>query len=310
MPLKLPDDGLWHIEWYTQQDFHVWGMEPPLVTARTRFQEVVIQDAIAHGRCLLLDDRVQSASNDEWIYHEALVHPAMTAHPNPRRVLILGGGEGATLREILRHPTVERATMVDIDGELVDLCRQHLPEWHQGAFDDPRADLVIGDARTYLVESPEQFDVIVGDLTDPIEDGVASLLYTRQFFELIRPRLAPGGIYSTQAVGLRYTFSDRIHAAIYSTLGSLFAQVSSYNEFLPAFDTLWAFVAASESVRLPAFTPAEIDDRLAERGLADILRYYDGVTHQRLFALPKNLRKVLAASTEIIEENKPLFVEW
>lgn len=310
MPLKLPDEGLWHVEWNTRQDFHVWGMCPPLVSTRTKLQEVVIQDSIALGRCLLLDERVQSAAHDEWIYHEALVHPAMTVHPEPRRVLILGGGEGATLREALRHPTVERVTMVDIDGELVEFCREHLTDWHQGAFDDPRADLIIGDARRYLAESGELFDVIIGDLTDPIEEGLASLLYTRQFFELIKPRLAPGGVYATQAVGIRYNAGDRVHAAIYSTIGSLFAHVASYNELVPAFDTLWAFVAASDTLRPSDVPPAIIDERLAQRGLTDLLRYYDGITHQRLFSLPKHLRRALAESTTVIEENQPITVEW
>ena len=117
-----------------------------LYEGRTRFQEVRIVETRPYGLALFLDGAPQSAVADEFVYHEALVHPALVAHPSPRRVLIAGGGEGATLREVLRHPTVEQATMVDIDGELVELARRHLEPMHRGAFDDPRARVIVGDA--------------------------------------------------------------------------------------------------------------------------------------------------------------------
>src|SRR6266545_2239411 len=135
-----------------------------LARAKTAFQDVEIAETRAHGLALFLDGMPQSAVSDEYVYHEALVHPALISHADPKRVLIAGGGEGATLREVLRHPGVERAVMVDIDGELVDLCREHLAEMHQGAFDDPRAEVVIGDALAYLREHEDRFDAIVVDL--------------------------------------------------------------------------------------------------------------------------------------------------
>ena len=309
MTRRLPEGDHYHIDWNTPDDFHVWGMTKTLVATRTQFQEVAIHEAKALGRCLLLDDRIQSGALDEWIYHEALVHPVMTTHPQPRQVLILGGGEGATLREVLRHPTVEQATMVDIDGELIDFCREHLADWHKGAFDDRRASLIVGDAKKYLAETDRRFDVIIADLTDPIEEGLASLLYTRQFYELLKPRLAGPGIFVTQALGIRYNRMDVLHAAVHSTLRALFREVASYTEFLITFDSLWAFAAASDSLRPADLTPDEVDRRLAERGLSD-LRYYDGVTHRRMFSLPKHLRRTIAESTKIIEENEPIAVEW
>src|SRR5215210_994801 len=113
-----------------------------LARAQTAFQDVEIAETRAYGLALFLDGMPQSAVADEFVYHEALVHPALVAHPEPRRVLIAGGGEGATLREVLRHPGVERATMVEIDGELLELARAHLAPMHRGALDDPRADVV------------------------------------------------------------------------------------------------------------------------------------------------------------------------
>ena len=153
-----------------------------LARAQTAFQDVEIVETRSFGRALFLDGAPQSAVADEYVYHEALVHPVLISHPSPRRVLIAGGGEGATLREVLRHPGVERAVMVDIDGELVDLCREHLSEMHQGAFDDPRADVVIGDALAYLREHAEPFDAIVIDLTDPSEAGPIGELYSEGFY--------------------------------------------------------------------------------------------------------------------------------
>src|SRR5262245_47815335 len=121
-----------------------------LHTRQTRFQKLEIADTVSYGRALFLDDKIQSSESDEFVYHEALVHPALVLHPQPRSVLVVGGGEGATLREALRHRTVERAVMVDIDDQAVEACRQYLGAWHQGAFDDSRTELLHADARGWL----------------------------------------------------------------------------------------------------------------------------------------------------------------
>ena len=265
-----------------------------LARATTAFQDVEIAETRAHGLALFLDGMPQSAVSDEYVYHEALVHPALIAHPAPTRVLIAGGGEGATLREVLRHPAVERAVMVDIDGELVDLCREHLAAMHQGAFDDPRAEIVIGDALAYLREHDEQFDAITIDLTDPDEDGPIGALYGPDFYRLVASRLAEGGVISLQA----YTFgTGRMAwvAKIASTLREIFPIVRVYRAEVPSFKDSWAFCTAS-MVRDPAALPSLYVDRvLGERGL-DALRYYDGTTHQSMFSLPKDARALLAKS--------------
>ncbi len=129
----------------------------------SKYQTIDIVETRLHGKMLFLDGVAQSAERDEFIYHELLVHPAMFAHPNPEKVLVIGGAEGATLREVLKHQTVKRAVLVDIDGELVEICKQYLPGWHQGSFDDPRVEVVIGDGRDYVVKCNEKFDVIIID---------------------------------------------------------------------------------------------------------------------------------------------------
>jgi len=259
-----------------------------LARAQTAFQDVEIVETRSFGRALFLDGQPQSAVADEFVYHEALVHPALIAHAAPKRVLIAGGGEGATLREVLRQPGVERAVMVDIDGELVDLCREHLAEMHRGAFDDPRAEVVTGDALAYLHEHQELFDAIVIDLTDPSEEGPIGELYSEPFYRLVESRLAEGGIVVLQA----YTFGPGRTAwqdTICATLGRVFPIVRRYRAEVPFFKDSWAFITAS-AVRDPAALPATYVDRaLAERGV-DGLRFYDGTTHLSMFALPKYAR--------------------
>jgi spermidine synthase len=265
-----------------------------LATAKTAFQDVEIAETVAHGLALFLDGMPQSAISDEYVYHEALVHPALISHPDPKRVLIAGGGEGATLREVLRHPGVERAVMVDIDGELVDLCREHMAPMHQGAFDDPRADVVIGDALAYLREHDERFDAIIIDLTDPSEDGPIGALYGPDFYRLVASRLAVDGIISLQA----YTFGPgRMEwvVRIAGILREVFPIVRVHRAEVPFFKDSWAFCTASP-VRDPAALPSGyIDAALARRGVTG-LRFYDGITHQSMFSLPKVARALLAGA--------------
>jgi spermidine synthase len=259
-----------------------------LARAKTAFQDVEIVETRSFGRALFLDGAPQSAVADEYVYHEALVHPALIAHPDPKRVLIAGGGEGATLREVLRHSGVERAVMVDIDGELVDLCREHLAEMHQGAFDDPRAEVIIGDALAYLRDHGDRFDAIVIDLTDPSEDGPIGELYGEAFYRLVSSRLADDGIIVLQAYTFgpgRTAWQDRIAA----TLAGVFPIVRRYRAEVPFFKDSWAYCTASAVHDPAALTVTDVDRQLTERGVAD-LRFYDGTTHLSMFSLPKYAR--------------------
>ena len=136
----------WLFERLGRSVMTAYGTTRTLYRGRSRFQSIELAENPELGKLLLLDNELQSASSDEFIYHETLVHPAMLAHPNPRQVVILGGGEGGTLREVLKHPSVERAIMIDIDREVVEACRRFLPEQSDGAFEDPRAELVFDDS--------------------------------------------------------------------------------------------------------------------------------------------------------------------
>jgi spermidine synthase len=148
-----PKSYKWFLDFLSPDEGHMHGIETILFSKQTQFQRMEIIETKSYGRCLILDGKMQSSQADEFIYHEALVHPAMLSHPEPKRVFVVGGGEGATVREILRHKSVERVLMVDIDEDVVEGSKQYLPEWSQGAFDDPRVELRYMDARKYLEET-------------------------------------------------------------------------------------------------------------------------------------------------------------
>jgi spermidine synthase len=280
--------------------------EPP-IRVRTPFQSIEIVDTVSYGRCLFLDEKIQSGQNDEFIYHEALVQPAMITHPSPRRVFIAGGGEGATLREVLRHNTVESVVMVDIDGEAVEACKALLRDVHQGAFDDPRLTLIHDDARAELARAKTSFDVIVVDVTDPLAGGPSYRIFTQEFYELAHSRLTPGGLLAVQAES-GDCGGMAGHAAIVTTLATVFARVAGYRAHVPSFGETWGFAVAGDA-RLPAdLSPAAVDRILDERGCAN-LRFYDGWTNQSLFSPDRYYREYLAQTTTVIDDDHPLVIE-
>jgi spermidine synthase len=228
----------------------------------------------------------------------------MLTHPQPEKVFIAGGGEGATLREVLAQKTVKKAVMVDIDEEVVSLCRRFLPSWHQKAFDDPRAELHFADARKYLEESSDKFDVIIIDLVDPLEQGPARLLYTQEFYQVVKQKLGPAGIMAVQAEPSEWRNLDNF-TAIANTLRNVFSIVRPYQVHIPSFLGLWGFVTASQSLDPSGLTPEEIDVRISTR-ISKKLKSYDGLTHQAMFTIPKHIRQQLAASKRIITDKQPI----
>ncbi len=276
-------------------------------SGKTRFQSVDVISTKSFGRCLVLDDKIQSAEMDEFVYHEALVHPAMTAHSHPRQVFIAGGGEGATLREVLRHRCVDKALMIDIDKEAVEICRRFLPSMHRGAFEDNRVELLHLDARAYLTNSDQKYDVIIIDLTDPLKGGPSSLLYTKEFYQLVRERLSPGGILAVQS-GSCSLGDLNIFVIINSTLRSVFPAVFPYQAFIPSFGGLWGFTLASEEVDPFSISIEEVDKLISDR-VSEDLNFYDGLTHQGMFYLPRYLRRELSREDTIVTDKNPLYVQ-
>ncbi len=285
-----------HWQWYVEEsaptEAHHHAIEHVFFSGRSDFQQVAVISTPVFGKMLILDGDTQSSQGDEKIYHETLVHPAMAGAADRSEVLILGGGEGATLREVLRHPAVKRCTMVDIDGLVVDLSKQYLPEWADGAFDEPRANVIIGDALAYMREHDEKFGVIISDLTEPLEDSPSNILFNEDVFKLIKSRLAPGGIYVLQASTAAFN-NYSLHCKMSRTLRRHYEHVTSFFTYVPAFDTDWAFLACSDAIDVAALDPAKVDAYCAQ--LRGKNFFYDGQTHRRLFSLPLYLRRALGA---------------
>lgn len=292
----------WYIEYVDPYSGCFYAIKRYLYSGKTSYQRVEIVDTVTYGRALILDGKVQSAALDEYIYHEALIHPAMALHPAPRRLLLIGGGEGAGLREILRYPQVERVVMVDIDEDVVGLCREYLEQWHRGSFEDPRVELHFADARCYLENSEEKFDIIISDVTEPFEAGPSALLFTRQFFEIVKERLHPDGIFALQAGGLSIDYME-VHAAVRNTLRRCFAGLRSYHTYISSFDSPWGFIIASDLHDPLTLDREEVDRRLS--GIAHRLKFYNGEAHEGLFCLPKNIRQALAVNRNVFDDEHP-----
>jgi spermidine synthase len=302
-----PQSYKWFFETTTPVEGHVHAIVRTLAAAQTKFQNVEILETASYGKCLVLDGRIQSSAADEFIYHEALVHPGLLAAGTaPVRALVIGGGEGATLREVLRCPTIRRAVMVDIDDEVVALCRAHLPEMHQGAFEDPRTELRHEDARAYLEQTDLTFDLIVVDLVEPLEHGPACRLFTREFYGLVRDRLGPGGVMTMQA-GMTKVGELLFYTAVHRTLREVFPVVRGYQAFVSCYGTPWGFVLASKGTDPATQSPAAID-RLATERIRGESRYWDGETSLHAFSLPRFLRQALAGQDRVITDTNPLIV--
>lgn len=285
----------------TPYEAHIHAIRELLISRTTPFQKMDVVITYGHGKALLLDGRMQSTERDEYIYHEALVHPAMISGPTPGRVLIIGGGEGSTLREVLRYPSVQEVVMVDIDRDVVDACRVHLVEFHRGSFDDSRASVIIDDGRNYLQKERVGFDVVIIDISEPVAGGPAYSLYTTQFYTLVKKVLRGGGRIVTQACSSSITMIDTF-SVICNTIRQVFDSVQAYQCFIPSFGTNWGFALwAPGDVDMVSL---DVDRRLRDYRITG-LEYYDEVTNRYLFSLPKDIRHVLDGEEKVFSDENP-----
>jgi spermidine synthase len=260
-------------------------------------QRIEVWDTPQLGRLFTLDGRPMTSSGDEFIYHECMTHPAALAHPAPRSALVLGGGDGGAAKQLLRHRSIERIVVAELDNEVVRLTRAHLPDVHGGAFDDPRVQLVIGDAAQYVAQCIAQFaeharrmplDLVVFDLTPP--DSPAAGLYTPAFLADLKRILAPQAAISLH-LGSPYFHAARV-AALLANLQQVFAIVRPLAAYVPLYGSLWMMAVASDTLDPASLTEHELTARLAQRGLHG-LRFYDSALHAALFAAPHAVRDKL-----------------
>jgi spermidine synthase len=272
-----------------------YGLNKVLSSSVSKFQTVDVIDTTPFGKALLCDNVMQSASVDEHVYHECLVHPALLTHPDPKTVFIGGGGEGGTAREVLRHKSVTKCVMVDIDGDVVDFCKEHLTQ-NKAAFADPRLELIIDDAKKRIEESTEKYDVIIMDLDDPLPGGPCYWLYTQSFYETCKSKLNPGGIFVTQSASAGIKTHTNVFSAIHNTLKQVFPTVRGYTQAVYSFCDEWGWNLAFDGVKVP--TAAEVDAAIAARVTGE-LRFMDGMAYERLFMISKLHRKTLAEETHV-----------
>ncbi len=294
---------LWINEYITPWDIYAHGVTKILDYKKTAYQEMYIVETGAYGKALVLDGKWQSCTGDEFIYHEALVHPAAIAYQKPQNVLVLGGGEGATIREVLRWKSIEKVMMVDIDGEVVDSCRKHLPEMHQNAFADPRVELVIADALQILAGTTTKWDIIISDLSDPIEEGPSFQLFTKEYFAKLQQVLKPDGYVVIQA-GPVSPVDITLHARLVNTLKAVFPNVVSYTAYTPSYPAPWGFALASAKAIDTKPNPEAID-RLLLENVKIGLRLIDGRTLLGLLQTPKYIRDAIATYTRVYTLQEP-----
>jgi spermidine synthase len=261
---------------------------------RTRFQDLEVHETPQFGKIFRLDGCFMTSEKDEFVYHENLIHPATTAHAEPKQVLIIGGGDGGAAEEALKHPSVERVTLVELDEKVIAVAKEHFGAIHRGAFDNPKLRLLVEDGLKFLAETEERFDIIALDLPDPI--GPATALYEEAFFRECKQALAPGGVL-TLHMGSPVSRPDRVEE-IYQRLSEVFPLVRPYTMFIPLYGSLWSMACCSSTLDPVSLSAAEIDKRIARRGLPH-LQYYNGGTHQAVFALPNFVRDLTVGAPSV-----------
>ncbi len=298
----MKEEGLYFFELFTENIIKGIKVDELYFQGHTKYQFIQIFRNPILGKILFLDKKIQSAQIDEYIYHESLVHPALFTHPSPQEVLIIGGGEGATLREVLRHGSVREATMVDIDKELVELCQKYLPEWSEGTFASPKTKLVFEDARSFLEKTEKRFDVVISDLTEPIKEGPSVYLFTKEFFDKVQQALKEDGLFVLQAGSTDPSYHE-FFASCAKTAEAVFPLIRPYWSFIFSFGLPWGFVLASKKKEFLDLEEKELTRRLQKRNVKN-LKFYHPPLHKSFFTLPLYLLNGLKKG-KILTDEKP-----
>lgn len=256
-----------------------------LYSGHTEYQTIELYDTPLFGKLLKLDGQFQTSEKDEFFYHEMQVHTALCSHFKPEKVLIIGGGDGGILRNVLKHKTVKRVVMVEIDKGVVEFSMKYLKSVCGSAFTDKRTQLVIGDGKRFVEETNEKFDVVISDLTDPI--GPSKALYTKEFYQSLNKILNKKGLIQLH-IEMCVT-RPKISRDIYKKLKSVFKYVAPSSSYVPLYGGLMAFATASQTIDASKIKATDVEKRLKERGVKD-LKLYNGKFHEGIFSLPNFLR--------------------
>jgi len=276
----------------TEQMTDDWGFfvrsAATLEAFRSQYQDVEVHDSVSFGKLFRLDGHFMTSEKDEFFYHENLVQIAALAHPGPERALIVGGGDGGSAEELLKHPSMTSVTIAEIDAAVVDISRRHLHAVHRGSLDDSRVTLRIEDGFRFVEESRAQYDLIVLDLTDP--GGPSTALYTPEFYHACASRLTPTGAM-TMHVGSPVAHGERVRRALAQLRGP-FARVTPYLTSVPLYGGLWMMACCSANLDPHEQSAMGIDLRISQRRLTD-LQYINGDTYRAALALPNFVRRLV-----------------
>ena len=279
------------MKWFTERLYGTWHaryrVEEELVNKKTAYQRLRIIVSPTWGRMLILDDITQATEKDEFIYHEMMTHAPLVAHGACKRVLVIGGGDGGMLREVLKHP-VERVVQVEIDEEVVRACREHMPTLSAGAFDDPRTELVIADGAKYLRGTDERFDAVLVDSSDPV--GPAKVLFQTRFYRDLLRVLTPRGVVSRQCGAAMLQPGELADCA--GRMGRVFPHTAVYLAAIPTYvGGLFSFVLAGRAPGAFRVPKKRLEDRI--RRLRLRTRCYNADVHHAGFALPNYVKEIL-----------------
>ncbi len=272
--------------WFTEKQTDNFGITAKvtktLVTERTKFQDLAIVETVEFGRMLTLDGMVMTTVKDEFVYHEMVAHPVLFTHPNPRQVLVVGGGDGGVIREVLKHPSVERAVLVDIDGRVIAHSKQFLPEI-AGWLDDPRVEVIVNDGYMHIHEHKNEYDVVMVDSTEPV--GPAVQLFERGFYAAIHAALKEDSMFVAQTDN-PWLKADLMRQ-VQRDVSEIFPITRLYMANIPTYPSgLWTFTMGSKT-----YDPLLVD----ESQIADIpTRYYTPQLHKAAFVLPRFVEELKA----------------
>ena len=278
---------------YLETLYPTWGqnfvMDEVLFEVNTEHQHLVIFNNAQWGTVMALDGVIQTTEKDEFVYHEMMVHVPMLAHGQAKKVLIIGGGDGGILREVLKHQNVEAVTQVEIDQQVIDMCIKYLPNHSQGAYDNPKANIVIADGVDFVNECTEKFDVIISDSTDPM--GPGEVLFTSRFYQGIKNCLNDGGVFVAQN-GVSFMQTDEV-TTTHNRLSPLFAQASFYSGAVPTYvGGIMTFAWATDNLELKEVSLETLQARFKQSGIKT--RFYTPEVHKGAFALPQYVLDAIA----------------
>lgn len=265
--------------WFTEKQTEHYGItakiRETLVREQTEYQDLAIIDTHEFGRMLVLDGMVMTTIRDEFVYHEMVTHPALVTHPNPKQVLVVGGGDGGAIREVLKHPEVERAVLVDIDVKVIEHSRKYLPEI-SGALDHPKVEVVVGDGYMHIHNHKNTYDVIMVDSTEPV--GPAVELFTRGFYQGIYDALKDDGIFVAQTDNP--WFKADLIRNVTRDVREIFPIVRVYVANVPTYPSgMWTFTMGSKT-----YDPLDVK----ESDIPELdTKYYSPRLHKAAFVLPK-----------------------